>query len=162
MDSPTPLSSPSPSAKRRLWIWRTPLTFLAVYCLISVLLRENYPISHYPMYAKPSADRAYYIVGDAATGKPLPVATVSSITCPKVGKIYRKMSEEMAEKLKVNKSGLSAAQQQEIGVAIFQELRRHAKDTKASGLPPKLMLQRVDILWRDGELMEKPTLLASE
>jgi hypothetical protein len=142
--------------------WHTPLFFLLVYCLVSLLLRENYPISNFPMYANPSADRSYYIVADAATGKPVPIADVSGITCPKIGKTYRKKAEELEAKLNIRKDQINPAQQQAIGLEIFQQLRQSAQESNLSGLPSRLMLQRVDIIWRDDAMTEHPTTLATE
>jgi hypothetical protein len=161
-DATLPHPGPSLDTASIRLSWRTPLIFLALYCLVSLALKENYPISHYPMYANPSADRSYYIVADAATGKPLPIATVSGITCPKIGKIWRDKVAALTKKNHMSKNDLNPEQKQQIGQAIFDELRIHAKDNKRTGLPDRLQLQRVDILYRDGVMSEVPTTLATE
>jgi hypothetical protein len=135
---------------------------LAIYCGVSLVLKENYPISNYPMYSNPSADRSYYIVADAATGKALPIATISGITCPKIGKIWRDKVATLTKKNKISKDELTPEQKQQIGQAIFDELRGHAKDNQRTGLPEKLALERMDILYRDGVMSEVPTTLATE
>jgi hypothetical protein len=161
-DATLPDSTPAPGWNTWRFTWRTPLLFLVIYCLISLFLKENYPISHYPMYANPSADRSYYIVADAATGKPLPIATVSGITCPKIGKIWRDKVGALTKKEKITKNDLTPEQKQKIGQAIFDELRGHAKDYTRTGLPNRLLLQRVDIIYRDDIMSEVPTTLATE
>ena len=159
-----PLASPPDSGGRRVTFgtWRTPLVFVVLYCVAGTLLQENYPISHYPMYSNPSADRSYYIVEDAATGKPVPIATISGITCPKIGKIWRDKVGTLTKKADISKNDLTAEQKQQIGQAIFDELRIHAKANRRTGLPEHLMLQRMDIVYRDGVMSEVPTTLAIE
>jgi hypothetical protein len=114
------------------------------------------------MNANPSADRAYYIVADAATGERLPIATVSGITCPRIGKMWRDKVNALTKKSHTSKNDLTAEQKQQIGQAIFDELRIHAKDNKRTGLPGRLLLQRVDILYRKDVMSEVPTTLATE
>jgi len=161
-DATLPHPDPSLDAGKIRVSWRTPLLFLVFYCVVSSVLKENYPISHYPMYSNPSADRSYYIVADAATGNPLPIATVSGITCPKIGKIWRDKVATLTKKAKISKEELTTEQKQQIGQAIFDELRIHAKDNQRQGLPDKLTLERVDILYRDGVMSEVHSTLATE
>jgi hypothetical protein len=147
----------------RFWLMRTPLTVLAIYCLLSLYLRENYPFTHYPMYSNPSAERSYYVVADAATGEPLPIAELTGITCPKIGKIWRTKAAELAGKLKTSKTELSHSEggDQTIGLAIFSQLRGYAKDRNQT-LPARLQLRRMEISYADGKVVETPDILATE
>lgn len=142
------------------WLKRTPLVVMVVYCVISLVLEENYPFTHYPMYSNPSAERSYYLVSDG-DGKPLPVAELTGITCPKIGKMFRTKASEVAAEMKVSKSSLGPEQLQAIGSEIFTQLRHYAKDMHTA-LPPKLQLSRVDISYDNGRVIETPQLLAKE
>jgi hypothetical protein len=153
-------SLPAP-ADRRFWLWRSPLLVLAAYCLISLFLRENYPFTHYPMYSNPSAERSYYVVADAVNGEPLPIADLTDITCPKIGKIWRTKASELSTALKKNKNDFTVADKQSVGLAIFKQLRGYAKE-KNRTLPDKLQLSRVDIGFEDGKVVETPEILAKE
>ncbi len=144
----------------KTWWCKTPLTALLIYCAISLLLEENYPFSHYPMYSNPGSDRSYYIVADA-DGQPIPIADLTGITCPKVGKMYRKKAGELASRLKLDRGSLPTEQQQKVGEEIFAQLRLYAKQLNKS-LPDKLVLQKVDINLRDGKITENPKVLAQE
>lgn len=144
----------------KTWWCKTPVTVLVIYCGISLLLEENYPFSHYPMYSNPGADRSYYIVADAA-GQPLPIADLTGITCPKVGKMYRKKAEELASRLKLSRSSLPPEQRQKVGEEIFAQLRLYAGQLNKT-LPDKLVLQKVDVSLRDGKVTENPEVLAQE
>lgn len=158
-DTPTPPAGFLPATW--FWLMRTPLTVMTVYCLISIFLRENYPFTHYPMYSNPGAERSYYLVADATTGQPLPIAELSGITCPKIGKIWRTKAAELAGKANKNKQKLGTEDKQAIGLAIFSQLRGYAKD-EGRVLPARLQLRRVDIGYAEGKVVETPEILATE
>ncbi len=141
------------------WL-RTPLTSLLLYCLVSVFLQENYPFSHFPMYSNPSRERPYYMVSDG-DGNPIPIDTLTGVTCPKIGKIYRKECEELAKKLKLNKDRLPAEHKQAIGEKMFSYLRTEAEAHQKT-LPPKLLLVRMEISYRNGKLSESSAIIAKE
>ena len=50
----------------------TPLTALALFVTLSLVAKENYPFSHFPMYASPTAERSYFFIADDS-GSPIPV-----------------------------------------------------------------------------------------
>jgi hypothetical protein len=168
--SPAAPSSLLAPAFRRLWQqvrdvvqrwWlHTPLTALAIYCLISVQLQENYPFSHFPMYSNPSPERPYYIIADGS-GKPLPIAALTGVTCPKVGKIYRTECQDVADKLKLNKDKLPQEHRQAIGEKMFAYFRREAAGRKQA-MPEKLQLVRVEISYQNGKIVETPEIIAEE
>ncbi len=160
--SPPPTDSPHSRPMGSVWKWlrNTPITILALYCAVSLLLEENYPFSHYPMYSNPGADRSYYIVADAA-GQPIPIADLTGSTSPQVGKMYRKKAEEAGKPWKLKSSSLTPDLQQKVGEEIFAQLRLYAKHMKKT-LPDKLMLQKVDVSYRDGKVTENAEVLARE
>lgn len=147
-------------ARTTVLVLRTPITVLLIYCVISLLLGENYPFSHYPMYSNPGADRSYYVVADAS-GQPIPIVDLTGITCPKVGKMYRKKAEVAGKPMGINSSSLPPELQQKVGEEIFAQLRLYARQLNKT-LPDKLILQKVDISYRDGKVSENPEVLAKE
>jgi hypothetical protein len=157
-DAPSPPDKLIPAAW--YWLMRTPLTVLAIYCLVSIGLEENYPFSHYPMYSNPSAGRSYYMMADAATGNPLPIADLTGITCPKIGKIWRtKIAEIKKDK---DKSEIDEkATNQAVGLSFFDQLRGYAKE-KNQVLPARLQIRRVEISYSGEEVVETPEILATE
>jgi hypothetical protein len=174
---------------RRWWL-HTPLTALAIYCVLSVLLQENYPFSHFPMYSNPSPERPYYILADGQ-GQPLPTASLTGVTCPKIGKIYRTETAEVADRLtkelrkewvaalsnkpmpkrwwtrltskrpSVKADHLPAEHKQAIGEKLFAYFRKEAATHKQT-LPPKLQLIRMEISYHDGKISDTPEVIAKE
>lgn len=164
-DSPAHAPLPWPpdaSLKQKIWsfVKISPLTTLAIYTILSLVIKENYPFSNYPMYSNPSPERPYYTIADG-DGKPLPIQTKTGITCPKIGKIYRKKAEELGEKLDVNAKELKPEQVQAIGMEIFTQLRTEAAKLKQP-MPERLQLVRTYISYKDGKVIETPNVIAQE
>ena len=71
---------------------QTPLTTLAIFVAGSLILKRDYSISHFP-FSSPTAPRAYYMVTDSA-GQPLPIAKLTGVTPPKIGKMHWRKSRQ--------------------------------------------------------------------
>jgi hypothetical protein len=112
------------------------------------------------MYSNPSPERPYYMIADGE-GKPLPIATLTGVTCPKIGKIYRKECEEVANKLDLKKDNLPPEQKQAVGEKMFAYLRAEAVSHKQQ-LPSKLQLVRMEISYQEGKLSESPEIIARD
>lgn len=138
----------------------SPITALAIYTIVSLIAKENYPLSNYPMYSNPSPERPYYTVTDG-DGKPLPIQTKTGITCPKIGKIYRKKADELSDKLDVRAVDLKPEHIQSIGMEIFAQLRHEAEKLKQP-MPERLQLVKTYISYKDGKVIETPNTIAQE
>ena len=160
---PSPLPWPSDARfVEKVWafIKISPLTTLAIYTALSLIIRENYPLSDYPMYSNPSPERLYYTVTDGE-GKALPIQTLTGITCPKIGKIYRKKAHIVEDETDVNYKKLSPEHTQAIGMEIFAQLRKEATKLQQP-MPAILELRRTYISYQDGKVIETPEVLARE
>jgi hypothetical protein len=83
------------------------------------------------------------------------------VTCPKVGKIFKKKAAESQKKQRVKPSDLSAEVTRAIGAEIFQYLRESAQALRTD-LPSKLQLRHTRIAYEDGRIRETPQILAQE
>ncbi|HSI64566.1 MAG TPA: hypothetical protein VLE43_15665 [Candidatus Saccharimonadia bacterium] len=145
-----------------MFIKISPLTTLVIYTLVSLQLEENYPISNYPMYSNPSPERPYYMITDG-DGKPLPIHTLTGVTCPKIGKIYRTKSEKLAKELNIKAVDLKPEHQQTISMEMFAYLREEAKQQgKADAMPAKLRLMKSYLTYENGQVVETPNLIGQE
>lgn len=138
----------------------TPLTALAIYTILSLAIEENYPFSNYPMYSNPSTERPYYMVADG-DGNAIPVQKLTGITCPKIGKIYRKKAEEAAKKADIKAKDLPPQAVQQICDEMFAQLR-HEASGKGQTLPSQLKLIKSYISYRDGKVVEDVELIGAE
>jgi hypothetical protein len=154
------LSTPTLWTRVISFFGTSPITTLIIYCVLSVLIRENFPFSNFPMYSNPSPERFYFTISEA-DGKGLPVGTLTGITSPKIGKIYRKKADEFSKKTKVSPSKFDAAQVQAIGLDILTFLRHEAENRKQT-LPLKLQINKIVISYQDGKIVETPSVFAKE
>ncbi len=84
-------STPTLDEPRRHWFRRFmhhPIFPLVCLIPLTQIFRDEYPISHYPMYSQPTTRelRFQYVAG--ADGKPLPIIPYTGITPSQVGKKY--------------------------------------------------------------------------
>ena len=159
-------TQPLPATGISMWrhvlqfIKTSPITTLVIYCILSVTIRENFPFSNFPMYSNPSAERMYYTISEA-DGKGLPVATLTGITSPKIGKIYRKKADELSRKIKITPSNFTPDHMQSVGRDILTFLRHEAANKKQT-LPDRLQLNRIWIGYLDGKVIETSSVIAKD
>lgn len=163
MTTSAPATQPTAFLKA-VWTWllRTPLTVLAIYCAISIYLGENFPFSNFPMYSNPAAERMYYTIS-SEDGIGLPVQTLTDVTSPKIGKIYRTKAAKYAKKIGVKPSKFTPEHIATVGREILGDLRERATHLgRQDQLPGKLQLNRTWISYNDGRIVETTTVLAKE
>ncbi|MGB9275847.1 MAG: hypothetical protein WCC08_11495 [Terrimicrobiaceae bacterium] len=138
----------------------TPLTALALFVTLSLVAKENYPFSHFPMYASPTAERSYFFIADDG-GNPIPVGILTGLTSAQIGKTYRKKSRERSAEMKRAGNVGRTERDRVVGTEIFQALRQRAAN-RGKVLPEKLQLHMVEIRFADGQLQETKRLLFAE
>lgn len=138
----------------------TPLTALAIFVSLCLIAKENFPFSNFPMYARPSAERGYFVVTDGE-GNAVPVGTLTGITAPQVGKTYRKKSKETSSSAAPDAGQSRAERDRVIGTEIFQMLRQQASK-RGKAVPAKLQLRLVEIRFADGQVKETTRVLFAE
>jgi hypothetical protein len=159
------MSAPSLAIAGRETPWyraflHTPLTALAIFVTLSLIAKENYPFSHFPMYARPGAERSYFVITDGG-GNAIPVATLTGLTSPQVGKTYRKKSMERRGEAQELGKEERIERDRIIGREIFDALRQRAAK-RGNDLPEKLQLHVVEIRFVDGQVRETKRLLFAE
>jgi len=148
--------------KLRYWIFRTPLTALVAFTVVSLELKEEYPFSNFPMYADPSPGQPYYSITDGE-GNPIPVSPMTGISTSKIGKMYRQKLKEHAKELNVDDKEIPQAEIQKLAEEIFSYLREKNGNRPAQ-LPDKLQLLRNNIQFdpHTGKISETHEVLARE
>jgi hypothetical protein len=138
----------------------TPLTVLAIFVILSLIAKENYPFSHFPMYARPSAESGYFVITDGG-GNPLPVGTLTGVTSAQVGKTYRKKSKIYSTEIKRSGEESRTERDRVVGAEIFEMLRQRAS-ARGKTLPEKLQLHFFEIRFADGNVHETRRVLSAE
>ena len=137
-----------PSALSRREYWWLAVVPLLLYLLLAQVIRENYPFSHYPMYARPtSRPLSFQFLADGS-GTPLPVSWHTGVTPSQVGKLHgnrKKQHDDDAQK---------AAQD------VLAFLRTQNAKRKGRALPPRIQLVETAIGFKDGGFTESNRVLA--
>lgn len=143
---------------RQTWL----LILLVVFCAVSLVIKENYPFSNYPMYSDPDPYAQVYFLADHE-GKPLPLYEMAFVTSPNLGKILRKRQQERAKALKISVKDLSAEDQAAIGKELVSYLRsQSAYLTKSDKLPKAVQIMKTTIQFENGEVVERPEVVYAE
>ena len=141
-------------------LWYTPLTALVIFVIVCLVAKENFPFSNFPMYARPGAERGYFVVTEG-DGQPLPVGSLTGVTASQVGKAYRKKSKELGRQTNPLAPKSRTDRDRIVGMEIFQMLREQAAK-REKDLPEKLQLHLVEIRFESGEIKEKKRVLFAE
>lgn len=136
------------------------LIALPVFCALSLWLRENYPFSHFPMYGNPTPVSQYYHLADG-DGKPLPIATLTGKTAPKLGKMLRTYRDERLKAIKPKVKELPKEDWAAICQKVLDYLRQQAA-VKHLTLPAKMKIMSTEIRYQGGQVVETPEVFYAE
>lgn len=133
---------------------------MVLFATVSLVLKENYPLSHYPMYGDPDPVSQYYHLTDGE-GKPLPINQLTGVRSANLGKILRKRLSDRAAALKVNVKALPQSERDQVARATIDYLRQQAKHHKHA-LPDQVRIIFTTIRFDEGRVVELPEVLYAE
>ncbi len=136
------------------------ISAFAAFCGFSLKVKENFPFSNYPMYGDPDPVSEYYHLADGE-GKPLPVRTLTGVTCPQVGKILRKRGDDRGRQLGMKRKNMPPAEWEIICRKTLDELRQKAS-VRGNKLPDKMRIMHTKIEYKDGGIVETPDIFFAE
>lgn len=156
-----------PALKR---FFRHPVSILFWFIAFSLIVEENYPFSHYPMYKGFSEETFYLYI--ASEGKPVPAKPIFKVSVPKMKKLYGNHMDQIAEERteasggKIRPYEMGDDAKKEAGERLLKQLRKAVpkKQQKeyAEILAKPLTLMRVDILYKDGKFTKTPHEIVSK
>jgi len=156
-----PPSDPDRSFRARFRRFcRHPASVLVWFVLFSLLVKENYPFSHYPMY-KGFEDKTHYFY-IASEGEPVPAKPMFKVSVPSIKKLHGNVMETLADERDDGTRAYQLGPEAEIeaGRRLLDHLRAQmpAKRKKkfAETLTKPLTLMRVDIQYADGTFTKTP------
>lgn len=143
-----------------------------LFCLIPLtqIVRDEYPISHYPMYSQPTSRelRFQYVAGP--DGKPLPITTHTGITPSQVGKQYsrfkanlikdeeKRTGRDLDDLAKIG-GELERRIKSDAGTRTLKIVRERAADRRRP-LDDKIQLVEVTLGFGDGHFTEQQKVVA--
>ena len=144
------------------WVRRTRCGWLVVITLLSLVLRENYPFSHFPMFSGFSS-KSYFIYLADAHGTPVQT-TRFRLSNSALKKIFdRARREELARFARAGEERVPLAD-----AAAAQSLLRYVAGLTnhfpaAKNLLPGLHVEHVTVRQKDGAIvLEKKTLVPNQ
>jgi len=140
-----------------------PARICAAIVMLSLIARESYPLSHYPMYDR-FTDHTFYVYVADSGGDPLPVQTLTGIRTSRIKKPYDKALDKVRKSLDKRKRELTPEESNEAGLTALRKLYDDAspsgKEKLAEHSP--IRLYQVDIYAIDGEIDKRPPELIAE
>ncbi|MCB1064963.1 MAG: hypothetical protein KDN20_18850 [Verrucomicrobiae bacterium] len=141
-------------------------SFFAVPFIVflSIWVEDFFPLSHFPMYSDPNESENYFYVGttdEKGETKPLPIRALSSITAPKVKKMYKSWARDYADSLGKSDRELTKEERAKVGRDLLEFLRKQSAD-RSQDLPENLTLVEVWIVYdNDAGFSETPEVVAT-
>lgn len=147
------------------WVfWRHSFFAVPFVVCLSITVEDFFPLSHFPMYSDPNNHENYwYLAALEEDGEttPLPVRRLTSITAPKVKKMYKSWSRDLAARLGKRDRDLTAEERAQVGRELIAFLQDQAA-RRGRELPPSLALVEVWIVHDDEEgFSETPEVVAT-
>jgi len=142
------------------------LTIKACVALLiaNMALRDNYPFSHYPMYAS-FTDHTFYVYVAGKDDQPLALETVTGgIRTGKLKKPYDRDIDKKRRQLGKRKRNLTPEERREAGEQALTQVYRNCTPPARARLEKQapIKLYHVDIYMREGRVDERPPQLIAE
>ncbi len=139
----------------RLW-WK-PMLVLTAGCL---LVQEQYPFSHFPMYSSFGRTTYYLYLADG-TGAPIATLPTIGLTTPTLKKVFSTGLRKERERLGVRSKQLSPEQKRQVGERFLAGLKESpAVRQRGMPLPPALRLYEVNISLVKGRFEKEAVMIA--
>ncbi len=135
-----------------------PLLVTTAACL---LLREHYPLSHFPMYSSFASKTHYVYLADGG-GRPLATVPTAGMNTPALKKIFDNQLREERRRRNGESAGTRDAELRRAGEQVLAAVKSSpAADAAGEAFPDVLRLYRVEIELTGGRI-EKRTALVAE
>ena len=145
-------------------IVRHPTFWVIALTALSLVIKEAYPFSNYPMYADPRATKDFFFlgkVGESGDTEPLPMRPLTRVSSAKSGKIYRARRDRYCRKQGKKPTDLTAAEITDISLEVLDFLHQRAIDIQGEGTGREVWrFVRVEVTATEDGLTETPFILA--
>ena len=133
------------------------LLVLTAACLV---LREQYPFSHFPMYSS-FGDNTYYVHLADGTGKPLPTLPTTGMMTATLKKMYDTELRKEVARLRRSRRRLTTEEKRPAGERVLLALNRSLwAQQQAPQFSPPLRIYEVNISCSAGRFEKRSELIA--
>ena len=157
-----------PSRWRALWsrFVRHPASLIVWLTLLSLVVKEEYPISHFPMYSAFESE-TWFLYFKTADGEPIQTKRAFRNTVARCKKRYGSLRKDYEKAQGKSGDELTDADHEKIAGTLIDELKSKAPD-KVKAKPDldsvfngPVTLVRVDIRYEDGEFTSEEREIAT-
>lgn len=150
-------------AKLLSFLQRMPLKTCILVIALCLILKENYPFSHFPMYSSFS-DQTFFVYISDANDKPIPIEVLTAIRTGRLKKVYDTQLRAVSKKLGKRKRELTVEERHDIGLETLRWFFSSSRDAVKPTLKKyKLIkLYHVDLTIEDGEVKEHAPQMIAE
>jgi hypothetical protein len=146
--TPAEVAKPKGAHARLLGFCKHPASILVWFCLFSLIVQEQFPFSHYPMYSGWSSRTHYFYLADE--DGPIPAKLVFKTSVPRTKKLYGGILDKVKKERGVEYSDLTEGDFAEAGRRLLKKLRGEApasrRDKFGDIMDRELSLVRVEII----------------
>lgn len=129
---------------------------VVLFILAASIIRENYPFSHFPMYAKPSPKPLSYTYLADGEGQPLRLLYYTGLTPSRLTKLFGKRKAKYEKQGGLSKKEIDHGS----GVEVLEYVREMNAKRPTRPLPEAIQLIKVVISYGDGVFLETPNAVA--
>ncbi len=129
---------------------------MVLFVVASSIIRENYPFSHFPMYARPSSKPLSYTYLADGDGQPLPLLYYTGLTPSRMTKKFGHHRGKYEKGGELGEAEIDARS----GSDVLDYVRRMNAKRPTRPLPDHIQLIKVVISYGEGEFIETPIAVA--
>ncbi|MGF1655711.1 MAG: hypothetical protein ACFCU3_01895 [Verrucomicrobiales bacterium] len=142
---------------RLLKLWQNnPFKWLVILIVLCVVIRENFPFSHYPMYSR-FPPRAEFMVVQDQDEVPVGFRTQLRTTSPRVGKMYESRLRAGAAENNMSTAHLTDAQRFRVGSELLAFLCEQLSAKRQERLPEEMSLILYEVTLKDRSMHREAT-----
>lgn len=140
-----------------------PLKTCVLVIALSLILKENYPFSNFPMYSSFS-DHTFFVYIADANDQPIAIEVLTAIRTGRLKKVYDSQLRSVSKKLGKRKREINVEERHDIGLETLRWFFSSSRDEIKPYLKKYklLKLYHVDITIVDREITEHPPQLIAE
>ena len=147
------------------WVYlRHSFSAVPFVVFLSLWVQDFFPLSHFPMYSDPDESEDYFYVATVDDGgkiTPVPVRQLTSITAPKVKKMFKSWADDVAGAQDKSRNDLTPEERAEVGEDLLTFLKDQA-DKRGREFPAEPSLVQVWIVYdNDTGISETPAIVAT-
>jgi len=150
------------------WIWSLrphPIFPVLVFMLVSLIVRENFPFSHFAMYSNPSPRPLKFTYLADGEGEPVPILYHTGLSASRMTKKFNYHRGTLQDEAKKDgkdpdNAAVLAGIKSEAGAEVLQFMREQSLKRRKRELTDPLQLVEMTVTIEGNQLVERTAVVA--